>query len=88
MEVAYAPVFLRALKALPPALRQETIEKVELFRQSDKHKILRVHKLKGRLSDRYSFSVNYRYRIVFQYAKIDGKRGAYLLDVGDHAVYR
>ena len=88
MEVLYAPTFLRMLKALPAELQEEATKKIELFRRRETHKALKVHKLKGRLVGRYSFSINYHIRVVFLFSNIRGKRSAYLLAIGDHAIYR
>jgi len=85
MEVLYTPGFLRMLKALPGALQEEVIEKVEYFKEESKHTTLKVHKLRGRLKGRYSFSVNYKTRIVFQY--VGKPKEALLLAIGDHDVY-
>lgn len=82
--VLFAPSFLRQLKLLESSLQEEVIEKIELFKDSKNHKALRVHKLNGRLRGRWSFSVNYRFRIVFYYAS---KKEAFFLAVGDHSVY-
>lgn len=86
MEVAYSPKFVRLLNSLPPALQEEVIEKVELFKNEKNHPALKVHKLHGRLKEQYSFSVNYQTRIVFVYLPKKPKE-AYLLTVGDHDVY-
>ena len=67
MEVTYTPSFIRQYKALDPNLQEEVLEKIEQFKNIKNHKALKVHKLTGRLKDRYSFSVNYKIRIVFQY---------------------
>jgi mRNA interferase YafQ len=83
--VSFAPSFLRQLKALPDELQEEAIEKIEFFANIKNHKMLKVHKLKGRLSDRHSFSVNYNYRIVFQYAT---SKEVVLLAIGDHDIYK
>jgi len=85
MEIAFAPQFRRQFKKLPKALQEEVLEKIELFRNIANHPALRVHKLKGELADRLSFSVNYRYRILFLWEM--PKKSAILLAVGDHAVY-
>lgn len=85
MKVYYKPSFVRALNKLPRDLQEEVIEKIELFKVAKNHKHLKVHKLKGKLKDRYSFSVNYKYRIVFLYIS---KAEAVLLAVGDHDVYK
>jgi mRNA-degrading endonuclease YafQ of YafQ-DinJ toxin-antitoxin module len=88
MDVAYTPMFLRMLKALPKELQEETIEKIELFQDLKMHDNLKVHKLKGRLAGRYSFSIDYRTRAVFQFEKVKTKKTAILLAIGDHEVYR
>jgi len=84
MELIYAPSFVRQFQKVEDGLKEEVLEKIELFRNSRNHKMLRVHKLKGRLRGRWSFSVNYRFRIVFLYVS---KREAALLSIGDHSVY-
>ena len=87
MDIAFKPSFLREFKKLDPALQDEAREKIILFKSPQNHAMLRVHKLKGRMVGRMSFSVNYRYRIVFQYAD-KTKREAILLAIGDHEVYQ
>ena len=84
MVVLFTPSFLRQLKSLEITLQEEVIEKVELFKDIKNHRELKVHKLKGRLKGRWSFSVNYHFRIVFSYIS---KREAIMLAVGDHSVY-
>jgi len=81
----YAPSFLRQLGKLPPALQQETLEKVRLFKDKKNHRQLEVHKLKGKLKEKWSFSVNYSYRVVFKWLP---NKSAGLLTVGDHDIYK
>lgn len=85
MKVVFTSPFLRQLKKLDPDLQEEVVEKVALFEKDPTYPALKVHKLKGRLKDRWSFSVNYKTRIVFQYLS---KNEAVLLAVGDHDVYK
>ena len=85
MRVYFKPTFIRKLKQLETALRGEAMEKIELFKDEKNHKQLKVHKFRGVLSGRYSFSVNYKTRIVFSYLS---KNEAALLAVGDHDVYK
>ena len=84
MNVAYTSVFVRQLKSLDSDLQSEALEQIELFKNQKNHKRLRVHKLHGSLKDRWSFSVNYRVRIVFRYHT---KNEAILLAIGTHEVY-
>jgi len=84
MEVSFKPSFIRKFNSLTDELRTETLEKIELFKNTENHRRLRVHRLKGRLSNCYSFSVNYKFRIIFSYLS---KNEAVLLAIGDHEVY-
>jgi plasmid maintenance system killer protein len=84
IEIAYAAVFVRQLRKLPTALQEEVVARVSLFKDRQGHEGLRVHKLHGPLAGRYSFSVNYKYRIVFVWTSAEQVT---LLAVGDHDVY-
>ena len=85
MTVGYTPTFIRQYKKLPEALQTEVKEKIARLQNSLTDSTLRVHKLKGALSDVWSFSVNYEYRILFEKNKI---HGVVLLAVGNHDIYR
>jgi len=85
MFVGYKPSFVRQFKKLPKDLQEEVSLKIELFKDVKNHSVLSVHKLKGVLKGKYSFSVNYRYRIVFIY---ESKDSVVLLSFGDHTVYK
>jgi plasmid maintenance system killer protein len=85
MRIGYKPTFIKQYVNLENSLRAEVKEKIELFRDEKNHKQLKIHKLKGKLSRHYSFSVNYKYRIVFIY---QSKSEAVLLAIGDHDVYK
>ncbi len=84
MKILYKPTFLRQYKKLPKNLQKEVKEKINLFEDDPSHPFLKTHKLHGPLKGSYSFSVNYKYRIVFEYTK---EGDAELLAVGDHSVY-
>ncbi|HEY4479278.1 MAG TPA: type II toxin-antitoxin system mRNA interferase toxin, RelE/StbE family [Candidatus Paceibacterota bacterium] len=84
MEIVYKPTFVRQFDKLELTLQEETLEKITLLKNTKNHKLLKVHKLHGPLAGRYSFSVNYKIRIVFSYT---GRKEVVLLAIGDHAVY-
>lgn len=84
-ELIYAPIFVRQFNKLPKDLQEEVIEKIELFKDASNHKQLKVHKLHGEFSTCHAFSVNYKYRIVFQYAT---KKSVSILAIGDHDIYK
>ena len=85
LSFVYAPIFVRQFKKLTPALQEEVLEKIEMFRDISNHKKLHVHKLNGRFKGRYSFSINYSFRLVFSYAS---KNTVNMLAIGDHDIYK
>ena len=85
MYIAYTPQFLRMFRKLEKTLQKEAIEKIELFEKDSTHLQLKAHKLKGKLKNRYSFSVNFQTRIV--YTSISRTEVAFLA-IGDHDVYK
>ncbi len=84
MGVAFHPTFVRQLKKLSPAIQEDVIETVEIIKQDWRHTALKTHKLRGELSDYYSAKVNYSHRIIFEIHK----NNIYLLEVGDHDLYK
>lgn len=80
----YAPRFVRQFKRLPKELQEEAFQKIDLFRNVKNHSSLKVHKLHGKFSTSYGFSVNYKMRIVFDYVS---KKKVALLSIGDHDIY-
>lgn len=85
IEVEYTSNFVRELKKLDPELLEEVIQKVGVFKDRKNHKVLKVHKLYGKLRGKLSFSINYKYRIVFRYV---APQVASLLSMGDHDIYK
>jgi mRNA-degrading endonuclease YafQ of YafQ-DinJ toxin-antitoxin module len=84
MIVSFAPSFLKNASRLPFSLQDEIDEKISLFKESPHHPFLKTHKLHGVLSGKWSFSVNYKYRIIFEYLSKDEVK---LLAVGGHGIY-
>ncbi len=84
MIVEYTGPFIQAFGALESFLKEEVLARIEEFKDLRNHRRLKVHKLHGRLKGRYSFSVNYRYRVIFTYPE---KGVARLHAVGDHDIY-
>lgn len=85
MQIFFAPRFVRQFKKLSPELQADVEKAIELFRASSRDQSLNLHKLQGKLKGFFSFTVNYRYRIVCEQ---DGENVWALLAVGDHDVYR
>lgn len=68
-------------KELPSSLQEEVRDKILLFRNRENHQKLKVHKLHADMKKCFTFSVNYKIRIVFEY---ENKSAANLLYVGSH----
>ncbi|HBV33083.1 TPA: hypothetical protein DIC39_02475 [Patescibacteria group bacterium] len=83
--VRFTPSFVRQIQSLSDEIQEEIFQKVNLFKTQLNHRSLKVHKLKGRLAGRYSFSVNYHMRIVFEWL---GKNEVLFHAIGDHDVYK
>ena len=76
--------FLKMLAKLDYTLLVKAKEKLVLLQGEHNHEVLKVHKLKGKMSDKYSFSIDHKNRIVFEYE--DGNL-ILLLAVGSHDMY-
>jgi addiction module RelE/StbE family toxin len=85
MEVSLTPQFSRQFKKLSRVLQEEAVEKIELFENIRNHNALRVHTLHGKFKGHLSFSVNYKYRIVFVWEMKN--KSAILVAIGSHSVY-
>ncbi len=76
---------MRDLKKLSSDIREEALEKMDLFKDLTNHQKLKVHKLQGKLKNRYSFSVTYSHRIVFSY---ENKDTVIFTAIGTHDIYK
>lgn len=86
MEIIYSPKFAREYRKLPYNIK-DIAEKQELiFRKNPFDQKLKTDKLKGRLKGFFSFSIGFKYRIIFEFSK--NKDTVYFHSVGDHDIYQ
>ncbi len=85
IKVSFKASFVREWKRLPAEQQDEVYEKIELLKHTKNHKLLKVHKLHGRMKKYYAFSVDYRTRVLFEYF---AKNEVLLLGIGDHDLYK
>lgn len=85
MEVVYTSKFIREYKKLPVHVKVIAEEQEIIFCNDPFDSRLKTHKLSGRLADFYSFSIGYRYRIIFEFSA--DKKSAYFYSVGNHDIY-
>ncbi|MFN8338721.1 MAG: type II toxin-antitoxin system mRNA interferase toxin, RelE/StbE family [Saprospiraceae bacterium] len=67
---------------LHPTLIPKYKKTVLLLQENPSHPSLRLHKLKGNLSDLHSISLNMKYRILLDFIIKDDQ--VILIDIGDH----
>ena len=78
---------LRAFKKLirkNPQLRPQIEQTLRQLTEDPFHPSLRTHKLIGDLSDVWSCSVDYKYRILFEFVQDTDPENILLLNVGSH----
>lgn len=66
-------------------LRKKILRRIAIFKKDPFDKRLGAHKLSGRLKSYWSFSVDYRVRILFEF--IDEESVGFI-DIGTHGIYR
>lgn len=86
MKIIYSSKFLREYKKLPGDIKDIAEEQEIIFRRNPFNQKLKTHKLKGRLNGFFSFSIGYKYRVIFDFSK--DKNTAYFHSVGNHDIYQ
>ena len=84
MKILYYSKFPREFKKLPSEIKQLSAEREKIFRENPFDSRLKTHKLSGELKGFWSFSVDYSYRIIFEFAD-DGIVRFY--SIGNHDIY-
>ena len=85
MQIIYSPQFQREYRRLPSAAKDKTEKREKIFRINPFDKRLKTHKLRGRLSELWSFSIDYRYRIIFEFMS---EKKVIFHAIGDHSLYK
>ena len=85
MKIVYSPNFAKQYKKLPIAIQGLAENKEKFFRKNPFDPRLRTHKLAGKLKDFWAFSIDQKYRIIFEFAD---KNLIYFHSVGDHDIYK
>lgn len=84
MKIIYSAKFERSFKKLPVSLVEKVIERTTLFEKNHFNPCLDTHKLHGKLKNQWSFSIDKKYRILFEFDNSD----VIFLDIGDHEIYQ
>lgn len=86
MDIVYSTKFSREYKKLSKNIKDTAEQQEKIFRANPFDQRLKTHKLNGKFSEFLSFSVGYKYRIIFEFSK--DKKTAYFHSVGDHDIYQ
>ena len=84
MNIYYSSKFAKEYRRLPRKIKLLAEKKEIIFRKDPYDPSLKTHKLTGRLKDYYSLSIDYQYRIVFEFVKKDT---VWFHSVGTHEIY-
>jgi len=82
--VYYSSQFKKSVKKYRQQ-RKQIENKIKKFLENPFDKSLKTHKLTGKLSSYWSFSINYHLRILFEF--IDSKTAGFI-DIGTHEIYK
>lgn len=85
MRIVYSSKFAREYKKLPKEIKLLAEKKEKIFRKNPFDPILDTHKVHGRLRDFWSFSIDFKYRIVFEFRE---NNIVYFHSIGDHLIYK
>ena len=83
MIVYYHPKFSRMYKKLPGTLQKLAEERERMFRANHFDRRLDTHKLHGRLKEFWSFEIDTKNHIMFEFLGAD----VIFLKIGDHSTY-
>lgn len=83
-EIRYSSVYIKSFKKYS-AQRKTIDKKINIFMANPFEKSLRTHKLTGRLSGFWSFSINYHLRIIFYFI---AENVVGFVNIGTHGIYK
>lgn len=85
VKIYYSPKFASQYKKLPREVKLKGRKKERLFLINPFDPRLKTHKLAGSLADYWSFSIDYKYRVIFKFIE---KQTVRFHLVGTHDIYK
>ena len=85
MKIFYTKKFEREYKKLNKEIRLKAESRENIFRKNPFSPTLKTHKLSGELEGFWSFSVDFAYRIVFEFAD---SNNVFFHSIGSHDIYK
>lgn len=84
MEIRYSPKFRRQYKKLPKKIKACAEKREVIFRKNPFDPRLKTRKLHGSQKGFMSFSIDYSYRIIFEFVDADT---VIFYEIGIHDIY-
>lgn len=85
MQIYYSSKFEREYKKISKKIKRLAQEKELIFRNNPFTSTLNTHKLSGRLQEYWAFSIDNKYRIIFEFVEKDI---VWFHSIGDHSIYQ
>ena len=85
MEIQYLPKFLKQYQKIPLKVKIKAEKQEIIFRKNPFDPRLKTHRLTGNLKEFWAFSIDYQYRIIFQFAD---ENTIWFYSIGTHAIYK
>lgn len=81
--IDYLPKFYKRWDVLSEEIQMKAQKAVVLFQSNPFHPSLRLHRLKGKLKNHWSISIDRRHRIILT---LDGDKAVFY-SIGPHSIY-
>ncbi|MFA5791715.1 MAG: type II toxin-antitoxin system mRNA interferase toxin, RelE/StbE family [Candidatus Paceibacterota bacterium] len=85
MKIFYTKKFEREYKRLNKKIKLKVESCENIFRKNPFNPTLKTHKLSGELKDFWSFSIDFSYRVIFEF--IDNGN-IFFHSIGNHNIYK
>lgn len=85
MQVDLSRHFKRLFRKLDSQIQAKAVERIKLFKENPFNPRLETHKLHGKDTEAWSFSVDYSYRIKFIFI---GRNKVLFFEIGRHDIYK
>ena len=85
MKIYYSSKFAKEYKRLPKRIKLAAEKKEMAFHKDPFDPQLKTHKLTGRLKEFWAFSIDYHYRIIFEFRN---RETIWFHSVGTHEIYK
>jgi len=85
VKIFYTPKFVKTYKKIPAKIQLLAVKKEKIFLANPHDPRLNTHPLTGELGGSWSFSVNYQYRVVFNFIE---NNDILFLVIGTHDIYK